>query len=394
MNQEPVDMKADVVVIGGGIIGSCIALYLLRARHAATVVVVEPDPTYALASTPRASGGFRRLFSKPENIQMSQYSIAFFDNFQDEAGVDGYAPDLNIKRQGYLFIAQKEFLPVLEANYRTQSGLGVDVRLLDAAALGRMFPSLETRDIGAAAYTPGDGWLDPNSLLQGVKKKAQSLGARYVAQRVTGVATAGGLATGVALDNGAAVHADVVVNAAGAWAAQICDMVGMRLPVYPMRRFDHYFECKTPIEPLPYLKDIARLAMRPEGAGFTAGVPNWDEPRGFNFDVDHDYFQNVVWPAIAHRVPAFEAVKLKSSWSGLYDQNALDTNMILGPWVNGLPNFYVAAGFSGHGLMHAPAVGRAMAELIYGGGFQTLDLSNMSYQRVLDDTPYPELGII
>ncbi len=387
-------MKVDVVIVGGGVIGSCIALYLARARRAARVAVIEPDPTYRLASTPRASGGFRRLFSRPENIAMSQYSIAFFDNFDNEAAVDGYAPDLGIKRQGYLFIAQAAFQPQLERNYQTQRALGANIELLDAAALKRRFPSLEVGDIGAAAYSPEDGWLDPNSLLQGVRKKAAALGALYVEDRVTHIRSEGGRAAGVTLERGESVDCDVLINAAGAWARQICKMVGMPLPVYPMKRYDHYFECNVDVEPLPYVKDMARLAMRPEGRGFTAGVPNWDEPRGFNFDIDHSYFESVVWPAIAHRVPKFQAVKLKSTWSGLYDQNALDTNMILGPWVGGLPNFYVAAGFSGHGLMHAPAVGRAMAELVYQGGFQTLDLSNMSYQRVVDDTPYPEQGII
>lgn len=387
-------MKADVVIVGGGLIGSAIALYLLKDPRAGKIVVIEPDPTYALASTPRASGGFRRLFSKPENIQMSQYSIDFFNNFEQEVAVDGNAPALDIKRQGYLFIVEEKFVETLEGNYRIQKDLGVNVELLDAAALKSRFPSIETSDIGAAAYSPDDGWLDPNSLLQGVKRKARSLGAEYVTARVTGIDVGGNLVRAVSLDNGDKIEADVIVNAAGAWAQEVSRMAGMELPVFPMRRFDHFFECKAEVEKLPYIKDLARLALRPEGMGFTAGVPNWHEPRGFNFEVDHDYFEKVVWPAIAHRVPKFEAVKLKSSWSGLYDQNALDTNMIFGPWIDGCKNFFVAAGFSGHGLMHAPAVGRAMAELIYDCGFQTLDLSNMSYQRIIDQKPYPESGII
>ena len=146
--------------------------------------------------------------------------------------------------------------------------------------------------------------------------------------------------------------------------------------------------------PMPLIKDPDRLVIRPEGKGYSVGLVKSDEPRGFNFDVDHEWFQDVVWPACAARIPDFEALKLKREWTGLYDQNELDGNMILGNWPGKLDNFYVACGFSGHGLMHAPAVGRALAELITKGRFETLDLSRMGYQRVVDNAPYPETGII
>jgi len=182
--------------------------------------------------------------------------------------------------------------------------------------------------------------------------------------------------------------------AAWAWAQQICDLVGMRSPITPMRRFEHYFEAAEPIEPLPYLKDINRLAFRPEGKGYSGGVPTLLEPRGFNFEADHDYFEAVVWPALAHRFPQFERTKCKTTMAGLYDQNDLDGNPIIGPWTGHCENFYMAAGFSGHGLMHAPGCGLALAELILRGRFETIDLTRLGWSRIEKGEPYPEQGII
>jgi len=168
----------------------------------------------------------------------------------------------------------------------------------------------------------------------------------------------------------------------------------MRSPIRPMRRFEHFFECETAIEPLPYVKDLDRLAFRPEGSGYTGGVPDGDEPRGFNFDIDHGYFERVVWPALAHRFPAFERTKERSVMAGLYDQNELDGNAIIGPWSGCCGNFLMAAGFSGHGLMHAPGVGRAIAELIVDGRYVTIDLRRLGWDRVERNEPYRERGIL
>ena len=184
------------------------------------------------------------------------------------------------------------------------------------------------------------------------------------------------------------------MNAAGAWSAQLCAMVGMSLPVSPLRRFEHYFTAGNPIERLPYIKDPARLAFRSEGVGFSGGVVNGNEPRGFNFDVDHGWFERLVWPAVAHRFPPFEAAKCHRTWSGLYEQCELDGNPIIGNWKGRLDNFFVVSGFSGHGMMHAPAAGRAIAELIVHGAFVTLDLTRLGYQRVQRNERYAETGIL
>lgn len=387
-------MKFDIAVIGGGATGWSAGYFLRSHRRAGSVCVIEQDPTYEFASTPKASGGARRLFSCPENIAMSNYSIEFFQTFDTAMGVEGEPAHIEWTQQGYLFIVPPDGVRVLTENYELQRAHGVDAVLLTPAELKDRFPSMHVTDLGAGVYSPGDGWLDPHGVLTGFRRKARALGAEPVHGRAAALDCAHGRVRRVRLESGMAIEAEYVVNATGAWAQTVCAMGGMALPVAPMRRFEHYFDTPHALEPLPYVKDLDRLAFRPAGPGYSGGVPQSSEPRGFNFAVDHDYFERVVWPALAHRFPAFEAVKCQSTWAGLYDQNELDGNLILGNWPGKLDNFYVAAGCSGHGLMHAPAMGRALAELILDGGFQTIDLTRLSYQRVLDHQPYPERGIL
>ena len=240
--------RTGILIIGGGAIGSAAALFLRRAQGVAKgassapgVTVIEPDPSYALASTPRATGGVRRLFSLPENIQMSQASLDFFMRWHDEVNVNGEAPDPGWKPGGYLFVVDDRAAKILERNAATQRRLGVAVELLDRHALQQRYPAMRCDDLTLAALSPGDGWLDPNAVLQGLKKKAQHLGAHYVQDRVTAIQCeskhGSKRVTSATLASGAVIHADVIINAAGAWAAEVCAMIGMPLPVSPMRRF-------------------------------------------------------------------------------------------------------------------------------------------------------------
>jgi len=386
-------MHSDVVVIGGGAIGAAAAYFLRSHPKPCTVTVVERDPTYALASTPRASGGVRRLFSLPENIRLSQYSIPFFEQFETAMAVDGEPAPIGFKKNGYLFIVPPGAIQTLRANFEAQEREGVRVAWLEPREIAERFPSMRVDDLGAGVHSPDDGWLDPHSVLQGFRRKARSLGAEFIADEVVGIETERGAARTLQLKSGRGIEAGAVVNAAGAWAKEICAMVGWSVPIEPMRRYEHYFEAEQAIEPLPYLKDVNRLAFRPEGKGYSGGLPDLAEPRGFNFEVDHGYFERVVWPALAHRFAAFERTKVRSTMPGLYDQNELDGNMIIGSWTGRLENFYLLAGFSGHGLMHAPGCGRAIAELILDGGYRTLDLSRFGWQRVEQNRPYRERGI-
>jgi glycine/D-amino acid oxidase-like deaminating enzyme len=387
-------MKTDVVIIGGGALGASVAYFVKLLQPGTDVTVIERDPTYERASTPRASGGIRRLFSLPENIELSNYSIEFFDNFADTMAVDGTPAQLGLKKNGYLFIVPPTDVGILRQNFETQQQLGCRVGWLKPDEVKDRFHSMYVGDLGAAVHSPDDGWLDPHSVLLGFRNKARSLGATFVRDEVVGLERTGTTVTAAILASGTTLSAEQFVNAAGAWAKDICAMLGASVPIEPLRRFEHYFESQDPIEPLPYLKDTRRLAFRPEGQGYSGGVPTLEEPRGYNFAVDRDYFENAVWPALAHRFPQFERTRCFSSMPGLYDQNDFDGNGIIGPGFDGLTNFHLLAGFSGHGLMHAPGCGRAMAEFLTNGGYRTIDLTRLGWQRVLDGTPRREQGII
>lgn len=388
------NIQHDVVIIGGGAIGCATAVFLRKAG-VERVCVLEPDPTYAKAATPMATGGCRRLFALPENIRMSQFSIEYYKNFAEHVAVDGYSPDLQWKERGYLFIGGPQHADVLEANARVQEAEGVQIELLDRAAIAARYPWMRNDDLALGVLSPQDGWLDPNSVLQGFRHKAQAMGVTFLRDRAVDLYVRNRRIVEIELASGARVRGDHVVNAAGCWSASIAKLVGVDLPVNPMRRFEHYVELahELPAD-MPLIKDPDRLIIRPEGKGYAVGLVKSDEPRGFNFEVEPSWFQDVVWPACAARVKEFEELKLVREWAGLYDECELDGNMILGHCEGGPENFLVACGFSGHGLMHAPAVGRGVAELIVYRSFKTLDLTRMGYQRVVEWSPFRETGIL
>lgn len=387
-------MRADIVIAGGGIIGSSIAYNLCASGRAGDVVVVEPDPTYEFAATPRSVGGIRELFTLPENIAISRYGKEVYGNFATLMDVNGSKPEIHLRRQGYLFLGTgTNDVDTLVHNWKIQVSNGAHVELLDRKGVKARFPSLNVDDIDAAAWSPTDGFLDPYAALMGFRKKAESLGARYLTDRVVGFECDGGAVRSVLLESGASITPGAVVNAANCWGPELCAKVGIEVPVHPLRRQQFFFRIQEKLEPLPNTRHISRdIGFRPEGDGYMVGKTRYDEKPGFNWNVDHEYFEQELWPELALRVPAFEALKVASSWAGHYDQNVFDNNVILGPHRAKLANFYLALGFSGHGLQQAPAIGRAMKELLLDGGYTTLDLSRFGYQRILDGTPMLEHG--
>ena len=380
---------AQIVIIGGGVIGSSIAYHLAMAGHAADTIVIEPDPTYEFAASPRATGGIRQLFTVPENIRMAQYGHEVYGQFETLMAVDGEKAPIDFHREGYLWFGSGAAdVDSLMANWRVQTAHGARVELLDRKGVKHRFPSMRVDDIDAAAFSPDDGYMDPYSVLMGFRRKSASLGVTYRKDRVVDFEISGKRIAAAMLESGERLAGDLFVNAANCWGPALCEKVGMKVPVYPLHRLTFYFEIREKLEAMPLSRHISKnVSFRPQGAGYITGNTKYDQPPGFNWDVDYGYFDEAIWPGLAERVPAFEALKVGGGWAGHYDQNSFDNNAILGPWAGVLGNFYIALGFSGHGLMQAPAVGRGVSELLLYGGYRTLDLSRMSYQRILDDKP-------
>ena len=387
---------ADIIVIGGSIMGSSLAYHMAVAGHADALCVVEPDPTYEWAAAPRSAGGVRLMHGLPENIEMSRYGQAVYRDFANLMDVNGEPGVFAFREYGYLYLVSgAEQVAAAESSWKTQTGLGVPNEMLSRAELADRFPALRTDDLDAGLFGPQDGFIDPFAAVIGFRRKAESLGVKYLKDRVVGLERANNKVSRVVLASGQVLDADIVVNVAGAWAPEICAMVDMPIPVEPLARPTFYFEVEDDIGPLPLTKDPSEVAFRTEGNGFSAGITRTDEFRGFHWEVgedEHERFTAEVWPALAHRVPAFERLKVKRSWAGHYAMNTFDGNTIIGPWVGGCENFIVAVGFSGAGLQKGPAIGRALSELLLKGSYQTIDLTRLSYQRIVAGEPLMEVG--
>ena len=387
----------DVAIVGGGVVGSAIAYFLLGPMgFGGRVVVVEKDSTYADAATSRSAGGIRQQFSTPENIAMSSFGAAFVKHVGDYLSVEGEAPSIPFTEWGYLFLASPAGIATLETNHRTQRDLGADNVLLAPPALRARFPWLKVDDLaGGCLGLSNEGWIDPYSLLQAFRRKARSLGAVYLADEAVGLERRGNRIEALSLARGGRIACGSLVDSAGYHAHEVAAMAGIELPIRPRKRFVFVFDCKAPIERAPLLIDPSGVYFRPEGANFIGGVspPEDQDPDCFDFEIDYGLFEDVVWPTLAERVPAFEAIKLVRAWAGHYDYNTLDQNAILGPHPE-IGNFYFANGFSGHGLQQSPAVGRATAEFITPGAYRSIDLTRFGYERVLKGEPIVELNVV
>ena len=387
-------MNYDVIVIGGGLHGCSTAYHLIRREPGLRIAVVERDPAYEHAASIRSTAGVRVMFSQEENVRMSQYGGEFYRGYEETMAVDGEPATVSFRRQGYLFIATSDRAAAdMRENHALQAHLGCHVDLLDARGLAARFPSLRTDDVVCATHSPNDGWIDSHAALMGLRRKMRALGVVYVEGSVAGLNAASGLVRSVVLESGEVLEGGWVVNNTGAWAHEICAMIGLDIPIRPMPRTTHYFECRAEIEPMPLTVDAGVISFRPEGAGFIAGMSDYERAGGFDWEPDLEAFEGTAWPRLAHRLPAFEAVRLRNAWACHYAYNTFDGNMVIGAWPGAPENFLIAAGFSGHGLQHAPAAGRALSELILDGGFATIDLDRFHCRRVPENRREPERGV-
>lgn len=388
-----------VVIVGGGAIGSAIACFTLRdPAFRGSVTVIERDPTYARASSALSASSIRQQFGTGINVAIGRYGIDFLRDVGRALAVDGDAPSIGLVEPGYLYLAGTAAgAQMLRDHHVVQSAHGADIALLGRDALRARFPWLAVDDLALGALgLSGEGWFDGWSLLQAFRRKARALGAHYVAGEARGFDRDGGRLVAVVLDDGSRVPGEVFVNAAGPWAAEVARWAGVDLPVRARRRCVFAFECATPLAGCPLVIDPSGLWFRPEGrARFIAGIspPADDDPDDAPLDVDHGLFEATLWPLLAARVPAFEALRVTGGWAGYYEINTFDHNGIVG-FAPGVPNLVLANGFSGHGLQQSPAVGRGVGELLTHGGYRTLDLSPLAFDRIPAGRPLAEANII
>ncbi|MCW5633907.1 MAG: FAD-binding oxidoreductase [Rubrivivax sp.] len=387
----------DVVIVGGAVVGSAAAYFLAEALPpGARVLVLEADPSYAHCATTRSLASIRHQFSTPENVRMSMFGTAFLREAPRRLAVNGEAPLIGFVEAGYLFLASEAGWPTLERNHAVQRAEGAEVVLLRRDALAARFPWLATRDLaGGSLGLAGEGWLDAHGLMQGLQRKAKALGVTWRHARVDALVRVGSRIVAVHMADGHLVACGTVINAAGTGAAALARTAGIELPVQARKRCVFHFRSPEAARGCPLVIDPCGLYFRPEGQGFLCGIaPAEAEDRESNdFDVPARWFEERLWPLLAHRVPGFEAARVLSSWAGHYDVNLFDHNVILGAHP-GVDNLLFANGFSGHGLQQAPAVGRALAELVAHGGFRTLDLRALGWQRVLEQRPLRELNVV
>lgn len=391
----------DVVVVGGAAVGSSVAFWLSEeTRGRLSVLVVEKDSSYEFSSTALSTAAIRQQYSNPINVRISQFGVETIRHFAErmapyypgEAG-----PDLGFKEWGYLYCCSPDGVEAAKARVEMQRSLGAHTVFLEPGPLKDRFPWVNVEDLGGGSWgAEAEGWFDNMGLMQGFRRGARALGAEFIDNRVVGLDLEGGRVTGARLATGETVGCGVLVNAAGPRAQQVCDMAGLRIPVAPFKRYSFVFSSATPIPaPMPNVIDLTGTFVRPEGALFLAGnTPADNGPADYDdFALRHEEFEEAIWPALWHRIPDFDALKVQRAWTGHYEYNTLDHNGIVGfhPEVT---NFMFANGFSGHGLQQSPATGRAVMELIVHGGFRTLDFTPFAYDRIPANRPFLEEAVI
>lgn len=390
--------RYDAVIIGGAIMGSAAAFWLSRMSPDLKILVVEPDFTYAQSSTALSVASIRQQFTTPVNVEISRFGIDFIRNVSDYLGQGCNITSLGFQENGYLFLSGDSASEmVMREACGMQRDHGAQTELLTPEALHSKFTWLNVEDIRLASFGPKDeGWFDNMSLLGGLKKAAQAQGVTYVQDRVVAMASSGGQIETLTLSSGDTIIAGIVVNAAGTSASKILAMVGEEFPVEPRKRTVFMINAPNATHPeAPLMVCHSGFYLRPEHQHWICAIVPEDDHTADpdDFEPDLMLFEDVIWPKLYHRAPGFDAVKVLSAWAGHYAYNKLDQNAIIGQHPN-WANLYLMNGFSGHGLQQAPAVGRGISELIVSGAYQTIDLSDLSVERVIQGRAFVEKSIV
>jgi glycine/D-amino acid oxidase-like deaminating enzyme len=386
-------MHFDIIIIGGAMMGAATAFFLREEGFAGTIAIVERDTGFSRSATALSAAGIRQQFSIAQNIALSQFSLQFYKDFEKRFGVPA-----GFQQHGYLLLSPPSGLPILQQNHAVQIAHGADVALEEPQALKRRHPWLETHGIAAGTTgLSGEGWFDPWTVLAAFRSENLRRGVEEIRGEVTAVEMAAGRVTGVRLAEGQWLACRTLVNAGGTNSGRIAAMAGIDLPVEPRKRTVFRFKCANPPQNMPLTVDITGIWVRPEGQGFITGFSPPEEADGpadpGDFEPDHHFFEEVIWPVLADRIPAFEAVKVEGAWAGHYDYNRFDQNAFIGSH-DEAPNAYCVTGFSGHGVQQGPAAGRAVAELIVHGRYRTIDCTPFAPRRFRENRRFAERNVI
>ena len=399
--KTPQKKSYDIVIIGGAIMGSATSWFLSKNKNfGGSILVIERDPTYQFSSTARTNSCIRQQFSRELNIRISQYTAQFIKNFQENLE-DDRVPKLGIQNYGYMYLADtKDKAKSLRTIQKTQLKAGASTILMNPDEIKSKYPFYNVSDIFLGSINKVDeGYWDGGTVFDWLRRSSINNGVEYISNEVTGINqnSNGNRVEEIVLKSGEVINCGVVVNAAGPRASKISEMLNIKIPVEPRKRYTWVFSAECPLEvDLPLTIDPSGIHVRQDGPDtYLAGSKGFiDDPVNFDdFSFEEDLWEDYVWPKIANRIPAFEAIKVKSEWAGHYAYNTLDQNAIIGPHPS-ISNFMFINGFSGHGLQQAPAMGRGMSELLIYGKYQSLDLSPFGYDRILNGTPFLEEAII
>lgn len=385
--------KTDIIIIGGGVIGSSIAYNLLNDGFEGEITIFEKDHLYEYASTPRSAGGIRQLFTTAINIKISRYSLHKYLTFPEDMTVNGEKAEIDFRQHGYLFLASTKNNTSLIKQAKLQQSLGVPSQILSKNELLNIIPELNIDDLHGGLYCHEDGYLDPYSVMQGYARKAKSLGANYVYEEVKTITTNKGKVTGIQTIDGQNFNAPIVINCAGPWAPKLSEKINLPIPVVPLKRQIIQFDTEQRLEKqLPLTIDPSGVYFRHEGESIISGYSEQVKP-SIEFTWRRSFFEETLWPVLAHRVKNFERAKVSSGWAGIYSHNTIDQNAIIGGHPN-MSGYYLACGFSGHGMQQAPAVGKGLAELIMYGKYKTIDLHPLRFERFAQNDLVIEEAIV
>lgn len=385
-----------IAIIGGAMAGAATAWHLCRLGYEGEIAVFERDPGFARAATALSASGIRQQFSQAENIALSLKTLQFMRGLKDCFGPDS---TVSFRENGYLLLASEAGLPVLRENHGVQKRSGGKIDLLDPAGLTDRFPWLSVDGAAAGSFgTSGEGWFDAMALLSLFRRDLKSRpNVELVNSDVERLIGTDGHVTGVELAGGERHEFDRVIIAAGPSSGTLAERSGLYLPVEPRKRSVFFFHAREHFPDMPLTVDPSGLYVRPEGDGFITGIsPAADEDGPADpddFEPDWPLFEETIWPLLAERIPAFEAIKLHSAWAGHYDYNPFDRNALIGA-VAGIEGVYCITGFSGHGVQQAPAAAEALAELILYGEYRSTDCTAFSPARIAANRPFLERNII